>query len=306
MKKIVVNLFLFLMLTLAGCTERNELDTPVDNFQQRIAISVTEDENPVVTRGTPLNSAAEVTSLGLFCTYTGKEKFHIKLQLPPNKMVNAKMYRVPGTDSWAYDGADVMWDNTSAADNYTFFAYAPYSSPENGISIETSLTMIPRLRYKAPANVADQPDLMIAESRRDIHPTGHPVDLKMKHMLTAVGFTLQGNGQVVTGLSLTGVITEGIVDIDAAGSNGTWEEVPNSPATIFNVPIAGGSCTADATEQDLMTGDGYLMMLPQTLSADAKVTLTFDDNQTKEVRLATSGNLDSWTQGKRVTYRIVL
>ena len=305
MKKIVVNLFLFLMLILAGCTERNELDTPVDDVRQCIAVSVAVEENPVVTRGTPLNSVSEVTSLGLFCTYTEKEPFSIKLRILPNKMDNKKMYRIPGTDNWAYEGADVTWDNTTAIDNYTFFAYAPYSTPENGISIPEPY-YIPNLRYKVPANVADQPDLMIAESRRNIHPTGHPVDLKMKHVLTAVGFTLQGNGQVVTGLSLTGVFTEGTINIDLANGNArTWNLVGDRTAT-FDIPIAGGSCTANATEQNLIANDGYLMMIQQAVSDSAKVTLTFANSQTKTIKLKGTNIQDSWEQGKKVTYRISL
>ena len=307
MKKIVVNRFLFLMLLLAGCTGRNELDTPVDGSQERITISVAVEENPVVTRGTPLNSSSQVNELGLFCTYTGKTPFNVMLGILPNRMVNVKMKRTPGTDNWEYEGADIMWDNVSAADNYTFFAYSPYSSPGNGITTDALSYPVPSLRYKVPVNVADQPDLMIAKSRENIHPTGHPVDLKMKHILTAVGFTLQGNGQVVTGLSLTGVYTEGQVYIDADGDvNEEWIIEGNSLTTIFNVPIAGGACTADATEQNLMTGNGYLMMLPQTLSADAKVTLTFADNQTKEVKLTTTGNTAVWEKGKKVTYKIIL
>ena len=294
-----------LAMLITGCTERNELDTPVDNFQQCIAISVTEEENPVVTRGTPLNSASEVTSLGLFCTYTEKKQFSIILRIYPNKMVNKKMYRLPGTDSWAYEGADVTWDNTTAADNYTFFAYAPYSTPENGISMP-ELYYIPNLRYKAPANVADQPDLMIAESRRDIHPTGHPIDLKMKHVLTAVGFTLQGNGQVVTGLSLTGVYSEGTINIDLANGNANTWRLAGDKTDTFNIPIAGGACTADATEQNLMANDGYLMMIQQPVTDSAKVTLTFANNQTKEIKLSGTGNLSSWEQGKKVTYKIIL
>ena len=302
--------FALLSLLLAGCAGNgmDDTDEMVYNPKSVIAFTTSIDDEPV-TRGTPLNSASEVTSLGLFCTYTGKEKFNT-LQPPPppppNKMINKKMNRVQGTDGWEYDGADVMWDNTSAADNYTFFAYAPYSSPANGITIEMPLTTLPRLRYKVPANVADQPDLMIAESRRNIHPTGHPVDLKMKHILTAVGFTLQGNGQVVTGLSLTGVYTEGVIIIDLANNNAnTWISV-SGETDIFNIPIAGGSCTATATEQDLIADDGYLMMINQQLLEAAKVIITFANNQTKEIKLKEAGNPTHWIRGQKITYKIIL
>jgi hypothetical protein len=143
---------------------------------------------------------------------------------------------------------------------------------------------------------------MLAVPRKDLHPTGHPIALQMKHALTAIGFLVYGNG-TVTGLSVTGVHVSGNLSMD--GENFAWN-IPSGNVTSldFSAAISGGSFTVNTiTPQNPLAANGYLMMIPQMLTADAKVKITYN-GETKEVPLLEA--TPQWDAGKKVLYQINL
>lgn len=295
-----------LPLMMAGCI-RHDMEDPdneiINGASQRITVtaSIIDDitDDAVVTRGTPVNKETDMVDFGFFCSYTGTGTWNSATGVP-DKMFNKKMVRVNGF--WDYSDTPVMWDNTSAADNYTFFAYSPFATVANGITVTSSANTVgvPVLNYTVQSAVQHQPDLMIAIPRENIHPTGHPVSLQMKHALTAVGFMVYGSG-TITGISITGIHTNGNLSMD--GNNIVWDIPLGSVSAIdFASSISGGSYTVDSdTPENPLTADGYLMMIPQTLTNDAKVKITAN-GVTKEVDLIDA--IPQWEAGKRVIYSI--
>ena len=300
MKRFV--LYMLLVMLLVGCVadELNGKDDGTNNYQPQYITATVAVDGLLGTRGTPINYASEMTDFGFFSSYTGLDKWVDSNE--PNKMYNQKMVRNTTTGFWEYAGTAVEWDNTTAADNYTFFAYAPFATSANGITVTSSATTkgIPTLSYKVPTTVQDQPDLMLAVPRKDIHPTGHPVALQMRHALTAIGFMVYGDG-TVTGLSVTGVHDSGNLSMD--GSNIAWTITSGSVSALdFSASLDGGAYTVhSATPENLLTDDGYLMMIPQTLTDDAKVKVTYEGiTQELDLKEATP----EWEAGKRIIYSI--
>jgi hypothetical protein len=255
------------------------------------------------TRGTPISNAADLTSMGVFCAATGADDW--SATATSNKMFNEQLNNTSGT--WTYVGADVYWGADNFTDRYTFFAYTPYASTNNGITVNGSATAQGKtvLSYSVPTNIVQQPDLMLAVPRYNILPTGAAVALQMKHALTCVGFQIAGDGEQITGISISGVSVSGDVVMD--GSNIVWSNLGNATTTDFST-----SLNYDAGEDyftvpknmstNLIAADGYLMMLPQTRGSNAKIKLSFKDGSTKEINL----NDYTWEAGKHVTYNITL
>ena len=297
---------LLLPLLLTGCNGYEMDDSRGEGNHNPRYITVTAEMAGVPeTRGTPINSVVQMTDFGFFCSYTGQNTWNIATHTP-EKMYNEKMIRNTTTGFWDYaSGNGIEWDNASAADNYTFFAYAPFASATNGITVISAATDagVPRLSYKVPQNVTHQPDLMIAGAKKNMHPTGHPVNLQMKHALTAVGFLVSGNGEVITGISITGVVDSAVLTMDADLPD-FWSDLGSPITSELSVSIAGGSFIANAVPTDPLASDGYLMMIPQTLTPNALVKVTFSNNIVKYLELFDATPV--WEAGKRIIYSINL
>jgi len=346
-----VALFVLLGLLLTGCTKTVELGgtkTGGTAYDPSKVIAVTTEVSALSgpagtrsgsggaaaagTRGTPIDNVSQMTTLGLFCSYTNQNTY-APASDAPGYMFDEQL-ELHADGFWYYSGTPVMWWGASypstvpgagynAADHYTFFAYAPFATgvydatgnpTGNGITVTSAFSTAgtPTLSYAVPTNVLNQPDLMLALPRKDLHPTGHPVALQLKHALTAVGFTIVGNGEKVTGISISGVSTSGNLVMD--GTAIAWTGLNAPQTTDFSASIAFDSgesyMTATSTQTSLITGDGYLMMVPQTFDTTLRapapkplMTLSFADGTT---RLVDMTNFPQWTAGERITYNIIL
>ena len=262
------------------------------------------------SRGTPVEDKSELTDMGVFSSATGTTDW--AAGNASNKMFNRKLnYNISG--AWEYDGTPVKWEPVTAADRYTFFAYAPYAtgtgSTGNGIVVNgTAATAgIPTLTYTVPTVCANQPDLMVAVPQYNLRHTGAPVSLNMKHALTCVGFNVAGQGEKITGISVEGISMTGTLKVDGSGTI-AWsstgpQTTTNFPSLLDPAKLTSGWYEADATLTGITAANGYLMMIPQTLQPGAKVKITFDSGDPVEIALNGKGN---WEAGKRVIYSVTL
>jgi hypothetical protein len=295
---------LAIAITLGGCRKdeyADEQTTPCDLSE---AVQFEALTDAAITRGTPVSSATGMASMGVFCATTGTADWSAGAAY--GKMNNQRLDNRSGV--WEYSaGQDAYWDAVTMADRYTFFAYAPYGEGAggNGIGVLAGSTGKPSLQYKVPANVTRQPDLMVAVPRYNTRPTGSAVALQMKHALTCVGFQISGRGEQVTGISISGVSTQGNLEID--GSTIKWSGLGKPVNTDFSASLnfapgkdyvlAGANMSTS-----LIAADGYLMMIPQTLGSNAVVKVTLKGGEVWTLPL----NGQVWEAGKRVTYRIGL
>ena len=301
MKAISIHTLILLFaatVLLSGCTNKfdEEFDLPYDASQP---VSFTAQVNSV-TRGTPISSASELTSMGVFCAATGQTDWSVAAAM--NKMFNERLNNNSG--NWTYQNSNIYWEAADITDRYSFFAYTPYASSENGITVNGSSTAQgkPTLSYTVPNDVTKQPDLMVAVPRYNVRPTSNNVALQMKHALAAVGFRISGNNERISDISITGVSVSGELVMD--GSNIQWYNLSNPTnidySALINFDAGKDYFTATGEMNDLITGNGYLMMIPQALGENAKLVITFSDNTIKEISL----NTYVWAPGTRVMYNI--
>ena len=301
--RLILSFVISVSFFLNGCHEKID-DDNVGLYDASQPVTFTT-QIDVVTRGTPINSVADMTSIGVFASSTGASDWNTTSV--PGKMFNTRLNNEAG--KWTYVNGDVHWKAENITDRYTFFAYAPYAEGEtvNGIAITSSATSpgIPSLKYTVPTDVSKQPDLMVAVPRYNMRPTGN-VPLQMKHALTGIGFQIAGNGdEKITGISISGVRVSGYLLVD--GSNIVWMNLGAPTNTDFSASLnydAGKNyySVTETMSNNLITSDGYLMMIPQELGDDAKVKITFEDKSTREISL----NTHRWEAGKRINYLVTL
>lgn len=252
------------------------------------------------TRGLPIVSAADIPDMGVFAYYTGNgaaNNWAAKgATATPNFMDNVRVTNSAGT--WSY--ANTVYWPVAADANVTFFSYSPYAGTTNGITVNAAAG-IPSISYTVPTNCPDQPDLMVSALSADRNQGNNgtaPVSFQMKHALTAVGFKASGNGEQITLIKVTGVKTSGTLTVAADGTP-SWD-ISSAAAGDFEATVDGG-ISLDPSSQVINSGGGYLMMIPQTLPAGAKLVIGVNDGRPNaEFDL---GGL-TWTAGQRVNYSL--
>lgn len=253
----------------------------------------------MLTRGTPVENAGGILSMGVFCGLT-EGLFVDQTSNPANYMNNVNVSRKDNATAFSYSPLK-YWpvDNTK---KLSFFAYAPHSStlPAETLTF-TSTGGTPDLTYTVPTDVTIQPDLVVAAPKKNLTKSDGRIDFAMKHVLTCIGFKIAGQGEKVTSIKIKGISTTGTLGMDVSGAI-NWTGL-NSPQTTIEF-TAGTKSGVEATDAmtDIMNGNGYLMMIPQTLGQDAKLSITLDNGKTKEVSL--SGRV--WAAGTKVGYGITL
>lgn len=299
MKKIIA--LLAVAAALSAC-KKDSFDTPDGNYDPSKIITVEPSATESQTKGTMIGSEAGMTTLGIFCSYTGQSDW--TAAAAPGKMFNRQMSR-SASGQWLYTGGNPeKWDAAKADDRFTFFSYAPFATGNydpsgnpagNGIVVNGSSASpgIPTITYTVPSNCPNQPDLLVATIRQDIRQSPSPVALSMHHALTSVGFRMNGLGQTVTRITVKGVKSTGTLALD--GASVAWTNVGGS--SDLDVKINTG-VTLDPTGQRINTADGYLMMIPQTLGPDAKVEVGLADGTTRTASL----NTQLWEPGKHIDY----
>lgn len=303
--------FIFMLVAgLVSCQRDliSEEESTGSNYPKHIiGISAnTDNEQDLSSRGTPITSVQQMTDIGVFCAYTGSSNWTNSATL--GKMFNTRLVRNQNNGNWEYSGPPVSWAPVTGNDRYSFFAYAPYATAQNGIVVQgnSSTAGVPSITYTIPANVVTQPDLMLAVPRYNLRPSTSMVALQMKHALTCVGFQIKGNGEQIKSISISGISSSGSVNL--SGDNVVWSNlsVPGisiNYSALINFDAGQTYFTAQPTmSTNLIAGNGYLMMIPQTLSGTAKLKLTFANNSTREISL----NSQIWGVGKKIIYNIII
>ena len=283
---------LFSALLLAGCsTENPPGEQPAEGvigFSQGLLV-----------RGTPVESAGSILSMGVFCGLTDGN--FTTTSRADNYMDNVAVSRANSTAAFAY--SPLKYWPTEAGKRLSFFAYAPHSTTlPAGTLAFTATAGTPTLTYIVPADVTRQPDLMVATPQTDLTQTAGQIGFDMKHALTCIGFKVAGDGYKVTGIKIVGATKSGSLKMD--GSNPVWSGLTGTGDYEAGIRFDNGLGfrTTTTTMTDVLTADGYLMMIPQTLGAGAKLTMSFDGKGDLEFPL----NGSTWTMGQKRVYNITI
>lgn len=188
------------------------------------------------------------------------------------------------------------YKNWPTAGKVSFYAYAPYNDPSFTLNDNNKT-----IHYEVPPTVAEQPDFIVAKSADksfNSSSANTPVDLKFSHALTAITFSVSDDMEkgVINSIKIEGVKGEGDYDL----STKEWS-VSSSSAASYNVPISAGGLTVGTGTVDL-AANATLMMIPQTLGDDAKVTINITPTGKSAVDLTFKLNGTHWDPGNHVTY----
>lgn len=248
-------------------------------------------------RGLPILSSSDIPDMGVFAYYTGNGDANNwdaqGATAAPDYMNNIQITNNGGI--WNY--ADPVYWPQAADANVNFFAYSPYATTANGITMNVT-TGIPSINYAVPANCSDQPDLMVSallKDRNRINNGTVPVNFQMRHALTCIGFKASGNGERITKITAKNVKTVGRLTVAEDGTP-SWIVAPGNG----NFEATVGNATLGSNQQLVNTGGGYLMMIPQALEAGAAITVELNSGRSFDFDL--SGM--TWTAGQFINYNL--
>ena len=204
------------------------------------------------------------------------------------------------------EGSNNNWfvaDNVKwpAAGTVSFYAYAPYNVSSLQWKGVDDVTKNKTIHYEVPTNVEDQPDFIVANSEGksfNSSSANTPVALNFSHALTAITFSVSDDMEKgkINSITIEGVKGEGDYNL----STNEWT-VSSSSAASYNVPISAGGLTVGTETVDL-AANATLMMIPQTLGDDAKVTINITPTGKSTVDLTFDLKGTQWVAGNHVTY----
>lgn len=169
-----------------------------------------------------------------------------------------------------------------------------------GVTVLPSVTSASTMTidYIVPASAALQTDLMVATTD-PINTPGTRVPLNFRHICSAVKFVI---GDLMQPGTIKEIRLSGIMSHGQYAS--TWSSL-GTPATFILSPNKVTTSSPEDAGSAIVRDAYTLMMLPQTLGADAQLTVVFHDDVTGEDRTLTASLAGrTWPQGKLTTYRI--
>ena len=302
MKKIL--LAIAAVATITSCSQNEEFE----NQGQEAEISF----NSVINKSTRA-AIIEDAKFSSFTVsgYRTAEKMTSGTQLATGFMDDVKVSK--GEGGWSQVGT-FYWPATAYV---SFFA----TSPEQTLDITTKVGF-PAFHYTVGAT-AEQVDLLAANLINQ-QKADNKVTLGFHHLLTQVNFSIKGDTKdfkyVISKLELSGVSASATYSFDGnTGTVGAWGNWGTADgAYTYNITDPKEITVTDiASVTNLDVAETSLFMLvPQTLTASAKVSITYyaipkDKTDpldktfegTKTVELGTS---TKWEANKKVRYTLVL
>ena len=253
-------------------------------------------ENSQLSRGTPISSESDddFTSFGVMGYYSTDD---FSQDITSSFLPNMEVLK-SDNDTWNLSPAQ-YWP---VSGKVSFFGYFPYVSGDNnyGITISDTQTGSPELYYSLPFNVSDQPDLMVAVPKKNIFK--ETVAFTFYHALACIGFSVSGTDNEIEYVGISGISTSGNLSLDFDGNTPAWTKVSAVTDSIFKLGLIEETATAEAGTP-IMSADGYLMIIPQNISENAKLVIKYSNEDPKEISLSDT-NLTAWEAGTKYIYEM--
>lgn len=262
----------------------------------------------VVTRGTPIQTAEEITSMKLYI-FTTTSSSGYTASLDPFKNVDIK------ANKGDYQFDVYPWPTTDSS-KHTFFLLSPNPTVTTVAGMVLNVAANKRdLTYTVPTEIANQPDICVNDytNNLDIVNTSgsknHRQIFTLKHCLTAIGFEAVGWDLKLNKVSIDNINTQATLNLESR----TWSDL--SESKTFS-PTLNGSWMMDTSKEQWKSAinpDGYLMMIPQDLG-DKTITFEYEERNDQlglgpgkyEVKLKDIPGTEQWTAGKKIVYRLRL
>ena len=279
--------------TFSGLAMEQKVLTANEGLAKPLYLHPLETENTSVMNAMPqtrgaMNESSTVGSFGVSAVYS-KDGVNSSLFQNEEATQNGNYWFTSSNATWPLGGS------------VSFYAYAPYN--ETSLSLQGSDDVVKNktIRYTANTDFSKQPDLIVAKSENNAFTSStanEAVSLSFSHALTAITFSISADmiPGTVKSITVSGVYGQGDYDLSKA-SKASWASLatPSTYAITLNTSIKAGESKA------LTDKNSALMMIPQNLGADAKISMVFNDGA-KDKTVSFSLNGTSWTAGKHITY----
>ena len=278
--------------TFSGLAMEQKVLTANEGLAKPLYLHPLETENTSVMNSMPqtrgvMNESSTVGSFGVSAVYS-KGGANSSLFQNEEATQNGNYWFTSSKETWPLDGS------------VSFYAYAPYN--ETSLSLQGSDDVVKNktIRYTANTDFSMQPDFIVAKSESNAFTSStanKAVGLSFNHALTAITFSISADmiPGTVKSIKVGGVYGQGDYDL----SKGKWISWVN-PSSTYDIKQLNVSVKAG--ESKPLTGKtSALMMIPQNLGADAKVSMVFNDGS-KDKTMSFSLNGTSWDAGKHITY----
>ena len=278
--------------TFSGLAMEQKVLTANEGLAKPLYLHPLETENTSVMNAMPqtrgvMNESSTVGSFGVSAVYSKDGANYSPLFQNEEATQNGSYWFTSSNATWPLDGS------------VSFYAYAPYN--ETSLSLQGSDDFVKNktIRYTANTDFSKQPDLIVAKSESNAFTSStanKAVSLSFSHALTAITFSISADmiPGTVKSITVSGVYGQGDYDF----SNASWVSLA-SPSTYVIKP---NDASVNAGESKALTDkNSALMLIPQDLDANAKVSMVFNDGK-KDKTVSFSLDGTSWDAGKHITY----
>ena len=276
--------------TFSGLAMEQKVLTANEGLAKPLYLHPLETENTSVMNAMPQTRGAMNESFGSFgvsAIYSKDGVNYSPLFQNEEATQNGNYWFTSSNATWPLDGS------------VSFYAYAPYNDASLSLQGSDDFVKNKTIRYTANTDFSKQPDLIVAKSESNAFTSStanKAVGLSFNHALTAITFSISADmiPGTVKSITVSGVYGQGDYDF----SNASWVSLA-SPSTYVIKP---NDASVKAGESKALTDkESALMLIPQDLGADAKVSMVFNDGAIdKTVSFSLDGT--SWTAGKHITY----
>lgn len=308
MKKRQLFYLAFILLLLGGCNdETSEIfdDTPI-NKDGSIAFRT----DSIITKGTPQGNLEAYNQVNLI-VYSHEGNYADTSEKSLYRQIELNKDDSGSTLMWNYS-PHMFWPEGRGLSflAYTIETSIPYATAtdQEGVFVrENKASTAPIIEYAVPSDVKKQPDLLVTMQLN--HPKSKNVTLSMKHALSCVSFCATAPKGVtdmkVKNIKIRNIYTKGYFSLDDASIKWTLDEKSKTDLIVREPGIDPDESLKEDPSSNynyLMSVDGYLMMLPQTLKS-ATIDVTYILNEREE---STTYNLPTdivWESGKKYIYK---
>lgn len=274
--------------TFSGLAMEQKVLTANEGLAKPLYLHPLETENTSVMNAMPqtrgvMNESSTVGSFGVSAVYS-KDGVNSSLFQNEEATQNGSYWFTSSNATWPLDRS------------VSFYAYAPYDLQGSDAVVKNKT-----IRYTANTDFSKQPDLIVAKSENNAFTSStanKAVGLSFSHALTAITFSISADmiPGTVKSITVSGVYGQGDYDF----SNASWPSTSLANPSTYVIRLNDASVKAGESKA-LTDKNSALMMIPQNLGADAKVSMVFNDGA-KDKTVSFSLNGTSWTAGKHITY----
>lgn len=316
---------LFAAATLAGLAScsQNEIEN-INNPQDNAIQFGTYLGQSATTKGTETTATSIQTSgFGVSAFYTGQINFGNMQNAAPDFMYDQEVKYSSSSSAWSY--SPIKYWPTTQGDKLSFFAYAPYRTDDNGISLKSENTAhagAPTLSIilQDPDKMIDFVAASVIDATHDNTNHNDKVTFSLKHEMTRVGIQAKVSEKVYSSeaANKTKVVITGI-KFDAGDNiyksaiytfsttnsgRGTWEDfttadidlssilnlgevkMANNKYSKTNAIALDGSTTAVDLLNGTSTDKKYLFLIPvKNLGENAATATISYDIVTEDANL---------------------